>query len=47
MKSSRTGDELNSKCTELKIPCACANHVITEAASLARAFSRDSFHSPK
>ena len=34
MKSSRTGDRLNSKCTELKMSCACANHVITQAASI-------------
>ena len=34
MKSSRTGDKLNSKCTELEIPCARANYVITQATSL-------------
>lgn len=34
MKSSRRGDSLNSKCTELKISCACANHVITQAVSI-------------
>ena len=34
MKSARTGDRLSSKCAELKIPCACTNHVITQAASI-------------
>ena len=34
MKSSRRGERLSSKCIELKIPCACTNHVITQAASI-------------
>ena len=34
MKSARTGERLSSKCAELKIPCACTNHVITQAASI-------------
>ena len=34
MKSSRRSERLTSKCTELKIPRACTNHVITQAASI-------------